>query len=52
MSIVECIRRAKCKDCKYCEVRIFNDFPYKRSWCNLKHKETKQKNTVCDDWKY
>ena len=52
MSIVEYRRAARCEDCKYCHVRRFKDFPYLRSWCNLKQKETRQKNTVCDDWKY
>lgn len=50
MSIVEYIRAARCKDCKYYEVKRFKDFPPYQGWCNLKGYRTRGKDKVCDEW--
>lgn len=52
MSIIEYIRQARCKDCKFYEVKRFKDFPPYRGWCNLKDEKTNRENEVCSDWKY
>lgn len=52
MSIIEYTRPARCKDCKYFEVKRFKSFPPYRGWCNLNNNPTKQKNEVCGKWKY
>ena len=50
MAIIEYTRAARCKDCKYYEVKRFKDFPPYRGWCNLNNHETTQKDRVCNDW--
>lgn len=50
MSIVEYTREARCKDCKFYEVRRFKDFPPYQGWCNLNNYKTRQKDRVCKDW--
>lgn len=50
MSIIEITRAARCKDCKFYEVRLFKDFPPYRGWCNLRNEPTKGKDEVCNKW--
>lgn len=52
MSIVEYIRSARRKDCKFYEVKRFNDFPPYQGWCNLLKMPTRGKDRVCDEWKH
>lgn len=48
MSIMECIREARCLDCKY-----YVPAPklFAKSMCGLKEKPTNRKNYVCKYWK-
>ena len=50
MSIIEYTRPARCKDCKFYEVRLLKDFPPYRGWCNLRNEPTKGKDEVCNKW--
>lgn len=52
MSIIEYISQARCKYCKFYEVKRFKDFPPYRGWCNLNNKLTNRENEVCGKWKY
>ncbi len=49
MAIIECIRKARCLDCKY---YVPAPKPFAISMCGLKDKPTNRKSLVCKDWKY
>lgn len=50
MSIIEYTRAARCKDCKYYEVKRLKSFPPYQGWCNLRNEPTRGKDCVCNKW--